>query len=63
MYQAPLRDLRFVMQELLGSENVLVPAYSEIDYSGADNTGPASGWGIAGLRFVWNSFERNWASL
>ncbi len=34
MYQAPLRDLRFVMQELLGSENVLVPAYSEIDYSG-----------------------------
>lgn len=33
MYQAPLRDLRFVMDELLASESVLAPAWSEVDYS------------------------------
>src|SRR5690606_20458044 len=33
MYQAPLRDLRFVMDELLASESVLAPAWSDTDYS------------------------------
>jgi len=38
MYRAPLREIRFVMHELLGDE-ALVKAYADIDYSGdlADN--------------------------
>src|SRR5690606_26943852 len=39
MYQAPLRDLRFVMHELLGSEPLLAARYSDVEYSAelADN--------------------------
>jgi alkylation response protein AidB-like acyl-CoA dehydrogenase len=33
MYQAPLRDQRFVMHELLASEKVLAEGYSDVDYS------------------------------
>ncbi|MFO1503393.1 MAG: acyl-CoA dehydrogenase [Steroidobacteraceae bacterium] len=38
MYRAPLREIRFVMHELLG-DDALVKAYADIDYSGelADN--------------------------
>ena len=38
MYEAPLRDIRFVMHELL-DDRVLSPLYPEVDYSGelADN--------------------------
>jgi 3-(methylthio)propanoyl-CoA dehydrogenase len=38
MYQAPLREIRFVMHELLG-DDALVKAFADIDYSGelADN--------------------------
>jgi alkylation response protein AidB-like acyl-CoA dehydrogenase len=39
MYRPPLRELRFVMNELLGSAPVLAQAYAQIDYSAelADN--------------------------
>src|SRR5690606_42105892 len=33
MYNSPLRDLRFVMHELLDSGEVLQQVYSDIDYS------------------------------
>ena len=38
MYRAPLREIRFVMHELLG-DDALVKAYADIDYSAelADN--------------------------